>query len=344
MTYQWLDSKGKQRMDNERRWLSRIINSCIKSEDEEYQAAVLSVLNDLLSLLPTRRFVPTLIEDHQLVLQTKSSPFLTILEQTLQHPVNSFTAAPKETNGDDLTQFQLTLWNNYRDHLEVLALYNHSYLSRTEVLESHLSALSKDMLTSLCEDLGIRPSPYMLKALIKKFSAPPIPLSKPTFATEKDFDTVPDGYTGAVLPLPKLGNGFLSLDDYLKRNIELCRLESVGETKSVVQDAISRDWSRFGADMTEFVVHDIGKPQINSALPTWVEARGNIDVGRMRQEHRVEWESMRRGEILFLTNKAMSVVRGAEVWQLLNTNCRIDCVDPSVNQTKSFPLSCGDDE
>lgn len=140
----------------------------------------------------------------------------------------------------------------------------------------------------------------------------------PLYPTEKtiwDENIVPTQYYNgeSCLALPKLNLQFLSLHDYLLRNLHLFRLESTYEIRQDIENAVSRmkpwrnedgesmfsGWSRMALPIDNFAVVTIGKPNLGERAPSRVKAEVRVALS-VRNEVKREWQSLRRHDVGFL--------------------------------------------
>lgn len=141
----------------------------------------------------------------------------------------------------------------------------------------------------------------------------------PLYPTEQilwDENIVPtEMYNDGCLALPKLNVQFLTMHDYLLRNLNLFRLESTYEIRQDMEDIIPRmkpytnnlgetqftGWSRMAQPITGFTIIEMGKPNIGETRPSSV--RADIQVHLNVREHiRDEWDRMRKHDVGFLVS------------------------------------------
>ncbi|PFH34370.1 hypothetical protein BESB_075220 [Besnoitia besnoiti] len=139
-------------------------------------------------------------------------------------------------------------------------------------------------------------------------------------------------YTGeTALALPKLNLQFLTIHDYLLRNFNLFRLESIYEIREDIQDAIFRmkprrraspsavtgaygdadaavaggrtvfeGTARMAVEVERFSVIAVEKPRVGETVPSEVRAEISIDLAGLKPQVAREWDSLRQFDVLFL--------------------------------------------
>ncbi|KAG0339143.1 hypothetical protein BG004_006940 [Podila humilis] len=293
--FESLDQEQQKKAVFERTWMSDMIKQFIQVlesiEDGEqekiaYCERFMEFLIDLESQLPTRRYLNTLIEDHQLVAICKLAPLNqnkisgTLFSQLLEiftfytgFEINGHTglALTKEEmtqiHASKLTKLQRIAFTHFQDELMDLAMTNLRTVEDRSALSDHFDRLTLEQLTELCSLLNIR---------INKITDPTVPLERNMLQEvlllrfEKRYSQIerinalplyPDENAlfedAAVreemynaerpLALPKLNLQFLTLHDYLLRNFNLFRLESNYEIRQDIEDAVKRLSPRAGS-------------------------------------------------------------------------------------------------
>ena len=240
-----------------------------------YCERFLELLVDLLSQLPTRRFVHALLEDRAVLVRCKRSAlyghaegqlFLQLtdlLQFYLAFDINDHTGEPKTDDDcmteeyDKVTQFQRLVFKHW-PALKELALANCGTVTDPEKLVAHLGALKEADLAELAcgqlravsdADASEGGAGLTRDALAWHFQHKPSRREQinqmPLYPSEGvlfDERQVPSTHwTGETcLALPKLNLQFLSYHDYLMRNFQLFRLESTYEIRHDLMDALHR--------------------------------------------------------------------------------------------------------
>ncbi|KAI8048857.1 P-loop containing nucleoside triphosphate hydrolase protein [Syncephalis plumigaleata] len=182
------DEEGKKRMELEWHWLSLLIidatqvMASIPEEGEledtmpiRYCERFLELTIGLISQLPTRRFVNTLLDDHHLVLLCKKTAILyrtpegetlhqlwNILSEYIDFEVDDHTGRSLTIeervarHNDRLLAFQGIAYAEFRDSLTDLALSHLSAIEQPNVLREYLNQLSTEDLYRLCDAVQLR--------------------------------------------------------------------------------------------------------------------------------------------------------------------------------------------
>uniref|UniRef100_A0A383WJ31 Uncharacterized protein n=1 Tax=Tetradesmus obliquus TaxID=3088 RepID=A0A383WJ31_TETOB len=229
-------------------------------------------LIDLLSQLPTRRFVHALLEDQQLLVKARrsalySSPGGKLLRQLLDllafycdFPLNDHTGEQLKEDDvvaghyDKVSQLQRLFFKHW-PQLYDLALANCAAACAPDGLRRALRQLAPQELVQLvCRQLRLvgeddpwaQDPDFLLDVLVSTYqrraSQRAAINAMPIYPTEGllwDTTQIPTAaYSGgAPLALPKLNLQFLSPSDYLLRNFHLFRLEAAYEVREDIEAA-----------------------------------------------------------------------------------------------------------
>lgn len=240
-------------------------------------------LIDLLSQLPTRRFVRALVEDRAIVVKSRLSALyahprgalfrqlIDLLEFYQTYEINDQTGTQFSPEDVELNHssrvhaLQLRLFKSV-PKLQSLALSNVGFVDKRNQLSKAISLLSAEELKDLvCRNLQLVSSEdpwtdrvdFLKELLVTSFERRQSQRESinalPLYPNEKvmwDENLVPSiNYTGAgPLALPKLNLQFLTLHDYLLRNFNLFRLESTYEIREDIHDVLKRMGARYGDD------------------------------------------------------------------------------------------------
>ncbi|KAK6341741.1 hypothetical protein TWF696_008805 [Orbilia brochopaga] len=297
------DSKTRARLNFERSWLYLIILDFISvvytdaqaptpSTDDEnddsdhdnrgaimYAERMIEFLTDLLSQLPTRRYVHGLLEDlqilpcirlSQLYALRKNRSFrelVALLEHFYYFQDDSETEQDNSSSSLDLSyrkklaRLQKESLRVSKEKLMVLGLSNFASITQKEDLNSHLSVLDDVELRDLSRRLGFRqsypkevPCPidrrFLLSSLLEAFSRRPtaadtvrtaslFPNEETLFEKPSTFKL--DDYNGArSLALPKSNLQYLSTSDFLWRMFSLYKTESYFEIRRDLQETLRK--------------------------------------------------------------------------------------------------------
>ncbi|KAF2153762.1 P-loop containing nucleoside triphosphate hydrolase protein [Myriangium duriaei CBS 260.36] len=239
---------------------------------------MIEFLTDLLSQLPTRRYVKTLLVDLNLlpiillspVYGDESNDLLRDLTGLLQHfltfPIEDhsgreYTVAEEtERHNATLSRLQKVAIRDFKNQLTILALSNFKSLDSRVELVGHLAGLNDDELRTLCQALQLR-TEYSQNSLVvrdRQFYMEVlvnIHERRPSFRdVVRDMDTLPtddtifetsydrtESFNGMQpLAIPKLNLQYLTVSDFLWRSFMLHRDESFYEVRKHIQDTVRR--------------------------------------------------------------------------------------------------------
>ncbi|PSC68726.1 Intron-binding aquarius [Micractinium conductrix] len=248
-----------------------------------YCERFVELLTDLLSQLPTRRFVHAVLEDRAILVKAYSSglyrhpqgrlfvQLVDLLRFYLSFPIHDHTGDPlaeeevTAAHYEKVQQLQRLLFKHV-PKLRELALANCGTVEKREVLRKELAGLAPDELRFLVtrqlrlvnEDDPWAQEPgflaeVMVAAYERRRSQADAISEMPLYPTEAvlfDENQVPSmHYTGeGVLALPKLNLQFLTFHDYMVRNFQLFRLEATYEIREDLADVLQRVQPYAGED------------------------------------------------------------------------------------------------
>eukprot|EP01029_Cantina_marsupialis_P007120 TRINITY_DN1785_c0_g2_i1.p1 TRINITY_DN1785_c0_g2~~TRINITY_DN1785_c0_g2_i1.p1 ORF type:complete len:1334 (+),score=432.24 TRINITY_DN1785_c0_g2_i1:119-4120(+) len=132
-----------------------------------------------------------------------------------------------------------------------------------------------------------------------------------------DETKVPLGNTRSdnVLALAKITNQYLTFGDFLKRNFQIYRMEAAYEIRSDLVETVKRvdprmempsmktiftGYDRNATPIEGFKLVSLKKAEMGQMIPASVEAEVEIDLGMLRERDRLEWNSIREHDVLFL--------------------------------------------
>eukprot|EP00271_Cylindrocystis_brebissonii_P006901 TRINITY_DN197_c0_g1_i1.p1 TRINITY_DN197_c0_g1~~TRINITY_DN197_c0_g1_i1.p1 ORF type:complete len:1299 (+),score=219.01 TRINITY_DN197_c0_g1_i1:142-3897(+) len=241
-----------------------------------YCERFLELLIDLLSQLPTRRFVLAVVLDRAvsvkcLLVPLYSHPLGALFRQLVDllryyegFEIDAHTG--RQLSDDDMLRqhcdrllgLQRRALKHHEENLRPLALTHLAALENRLALRKHLSSLPQEELKELLthtlhlvspKDPWVARPEFLLELALCSFerrrSQRQAVNELPLYPIEKvmwNESLVPStNYTGeGCLALPKLNLQFLTLHDYLLRNFNLFRLESTYEIRSDVEEAVER--------------------------------------------------------------------------------------------------------
>jgi intron-binding protein aquarius len=232
-----------------------------------------------------------------------------------------------------LARLQRTAFKSFEDKLKILALSNYGSLSSRSDLEGHLTTLTLDELRDLCSTLGfridypatsklVRDLAFYLEILLHAHEAQPtfqesareltlLPTEKTLYETSSLRN---DTYNGSrPLAVPKLNLQYLTMGDFLWRSFILHRAEAFYAIRKDVEDVIKRvkpknvsgqtrfdGQSRMALQIPKPAILDVGLPNVGELYPSRVRAEITLDVWRLQQGVRREWDALRPGDTVFL--------------------------------------------
>ncbi|KAH8895079.1 P-loop containing nucleoside triphosphate hydrolase protein [Thozetella sp. PMI_491] len=284
--YDSADDATKSRLRFERSWLYTAVldflnlvhTDSTKPDRVLYCERFMEFLIDLLSQLPTRRYVNSLLKDLHLLPALALSlmyndednglfrdlysllthyTYFTIDDQT---GVQQDKAEAYDRRCAELAKLQRTALQHFKEKLTVLALSNYGSIDKRPELEGLLEPLSKEEMEQLCSLLLLRISypestnvvvdrKFLLAVLLSTFERR-ITFQETAFElsvlpTEDSlFDHAvarTDHYDGShPLAIPKLNLQYLSVGDFLWRALVLYRSESFYGIRTDIESALRR--------------------------------------------------------------------------------------------------------
>ncbi len=223
---------------------------------------------------------------------------------------------------------------HFKEKLTILALSNYASIDKRTELEGHLESLTDAELAELCDLLYLRTSfPSSTKMVIDRQFLMEILLSthekhKTFQETARDLSILPtertlfepmllrnDNYNGSQpLALPKLNLQYLTVGDFLWRSFILHRCESFYEIRKEMEDTIKRlrpnmspngqtnfgGFSKMALPITKPAILEVLPPLVGDDKPAVVRAEIALDVSRLADNIRREWESLRPDDVVFL--------------------------------------------
>ncbi|EGD73730.1 aqr protein [Salpingoeca rosetta] len=287
-----------------------------------------------------------------------------MLEFYVGFEIDDFTGEPltddmmTARNYDEMHRLQRAAFQHFRERLQDFAFSHVSGINTRQALVQYLERLDDDRLRELCahmcigmptsttaeeEAMGgptVRTSTahmsreLMTEVLCSRFTRRQSQLDElnemPLFPTEKllwDENLVPtDLYRNQCLALPKLNLQFLTLFDYLLRNLKLFNMESLYEIRLDLEDHLPRlrpytnaqgivsfgGWSRMALPVQDFAVVEVAAPHIGFNHPSSVRADMTVTLD-MASHIRREWESLRKHDVGFLISLHPPMLNPAEL-------------------------------
>ncbi len=243
----------------------------------DYCDHFLMLILDLEALLPTRRFLDTVIDDAHLVVKCQLSVlakrpeghlFSQLLDQLkfyARFEISNETGEQMtvkqttEVHYDRMVALQKAVFHKYPT-LRDFALATVSSIDESSALTKKLASLPKKTLYEIAEFLCLVPplaevslnsydTDFLIGILVYRHERRDSQLQElnemPLYPTEEviwDENVVPGEYYNGegVLALSKLNLQFLTLQDYLYRNFKLFQLESTYEIRGDIEDIVMR--------------------------------------------------------------------------------------------------------
>ena len=266
--YENADADTRAKMDFDRSFIYSLLVLMVSSvENEQVLVRGLDMVWDLLSQLPTRMYINSLVVDSQLVPmlevnQKSLSPLVSALtkrlKQIIKFDIDDFTGAPpswKESmdrHTERLVALQKLVFRHeeWRDLMSEFCLGHIALIEKPENLARCFSKMTHDDLIILFEELQFRTrlieaedkhtKEFLVQDLVFRFAKHENHVEEikrsGTYATEDQLWNPEllsmDSFSRGVLSLPKIGLQFLSVQDYLCRNYELLALESQSQLRS----------------------------------------------------------------------------------------------------------------
>ncbi|KAB8258874.1 P-loop containing nucleoside triphosphate hydrolase protein [Aspergillus pseudonomiae] len=281
-----------------------------------------------------------------------------------------------DTHCQELAHLQRTSMKYFKDKLMILALSNYGSIEQRPELEGQLSSLDDSELRSLCSHLGFRtdypkqchitPDRHLYLEILLSFYERKAPFQDvvsrlSVVPTEENlYDPAllrNETYDGSrPLAIPKLNLQYLSLGDFLWRSFLLYRSEAFFQIRKDMETIVkrmqpraSRDgksltfdgFSRMAIPISKPAIIEVAPPKVGFTNPAFVRAEIVIEVGRLADHVRMEWESLRPDDVVFLlavqpgaANKlafqdptsidtpSLTHLRTAEIVQVLDENGR----------------------
>ncbi|XP_074604592.1 RNA helicase aquarius [Brevipalpus obovatus] len=318
-----------------------------------YCERFIEFVTDLEALLPTRRFFNTLLDGTHLVVICKRSNLAQRPEGRLFNQLLEILTFYCKFEIDDLTGKEMSVQEMTKIHydevgklqrtafernpkLRNFSLANVASIDDRAALTKHFSKLTESELKDLLDQLSLlnvsgsseqsfgrdfflELIPYVYARMTSQLEAFN---EMPLYPTEEiiwDENLVPNQYfdQDACLALPKLNLQFLTLHDYLLRNIKLFRLESTYEIRQDIESSVSRmkpwkaengdlmfgGWARMALPIDNILIIEVAKPNVGEKAPSRVRAEIRVNLN-VRREIKKEWESLRKHDVCILVTVA----------------------------------------
>ena len=241
----------------------------------------------------------------------------------------------RERHHHALARLQRVAMQHFENKLKVLALSNYSSVDKRIELEQSLADLSDQDLKSFCQLLGFRTSyptscsvpesrGLWSEVLLRAYSRPQdfrenvsSMRVSPTESTIYDQMALQaDVYDGTrPLPVPKLNLQYLTAGDFMWRSFQLYQAETVYGIRQDLEAAVrrmqprqSRDkdsvtfggFSKMAMPIEKPAIVEIAPPKVGKTCPGFVRSEVLLDVSRLTEAMRSEWDNLRPRDAVFL--------------------------------------------
>ena len=234
-----------------------------------------------------------------------------------------------------LARLQRTALKHFKSRLTLLALANYGSIDQRPDLESHLSKLTDSELAELCSLLGLRTSyssslklpvtrELLLEVLLahheRRRTYQQVVKGLSVLPTDDDLYEPSllrnESYNGSrPLAFPKLNLQYLTTGDFLWRSFILYRCESFYEIRKDLEETLKRvqprsvpggtavrfeKYSKMALPIPKPGILEIAPPKVGQQHPAYVRAEVVLDVSRLTENVRLEWESLKPDDVIFL--------------------------------------------
>lgn len=290
-----------------------------------------------------------------------------------------------ELHCQKLAQLQRMSIKHFKEKLTILALSNYGAIEQRSDLEANLLVLNDDELQDLCSRLGFR-TKYPKQAQVTPDRQLYVEILVSSFERKPSFQEsahklsiVPteenlyepallrnETYDGSrPLAIPKLNLQYLSLGDFLWRSFLLYRSEAFFAIRRDMEAVVKRlqprlnkasrevvfeGFSRMAIPISKPAIIEVAPAKVGSPVPAFVRVEITLEVGRLNDSIRKEWESLRPDDAVFLvavtspssssslqqtSGPRLAYLRTAEIVQVLDENGRA-LREPQAGQGNGF--------
>lgn len=315
----------------------------------------ITLLLDLLLQYPSRRYLKVLLHDRHFIIHCKRSfifssssssgllqRVLNLLEQYLLYPVDDREEklipqeVLEEASNDAIIELQRYAFERLRPKLDDLIVSSMGKLSTPAALINYVQILNYDEILQLTKDLKIvnefdtsfdadnsaASKDFLLDLICERFCA-----RKGLIDQFKGISVYPnevslwDEYqipyvSTSPLVIPKVNLHYLSIEDYLYRQLLLYQSNSFYQIRDDIIDAVKRSapkkiyngsilfngWSQYALPVLSMTIDEVAKPTIGEIVPSRVSSTITIDIARFGKEIRDEWEALKPLDVIFLVS------------------------------------------
>ena len=240
-----------------------------------------------------------------------------------------------EAHHGRLARLQQTALKHFKSKLTILALSNYASIDRRDDLQSHLTELTDDEIVQLCKHLGfrteypkttklVRDRAFFTEVLLawhekrKNFqeSVSELSISPTEDALFEPTLMRNETYNGSrPLAIPKLNLQYLTVGDCLWRAFVLHRCEAFFEIRTHVESVIARlrpqagydgsatrfdGFSKMALPIARPAILEVAPPKVGDNKPAYVRAEICLDINRVGEHVKREWEALRPDDVVFL--------------------------------------------
>ena len=234
---------------------------------------------------------------------------------------------------DVLARLQRVATSTFQEKLQLLTLANYGSIGNREELQGHVRTLEDAEVVQLCSLMGLRTeypkstflvrdraffTETLLSLVEHRSTYKDIVREMPTLPSEDVlFESTfirNESYDGSrPLAIPKLNLQYLTMGDFLWRSFILYRAESFYGIRKDMEDVIKRvqprgkgattkfgGFSRMSLPISSPGIVDVAPSRVGELHPAHVRAEIILDVSRLQQPVRKEWDSLRPDDVVFL--------------------------------------------
>jgi intron-binding protein aquarius len=331
------NSQSRQDMYDNMAYCERFVELLTDLQSQVPTRRYVNALLRDLNLLPAIKLSPMYTdEDHGLF-----RDLFNLLSHFTFFPIEDHNAAQlskleyDQKHYDLLAKLQREGYAAFPDKLQLLSLANYGSIGNTADLEGHLRVLDDAELVELCSLMGLRTDYPKSTFLVRDrafYTETLVSLVeyRPTFKDSiREMPILPtekilyentflrnESYTGSQpLAIPKLNLQYLTMGDFLWRSFILYRAEALYGIRKDMEDAAKRvqprgkgDAIKFGGTSRQALpiskpgIVDVAPSKVGEEHPAYVRAEIILDVSRLQQPVRKEWDQLKPDDVVFLLN------------------------------------------
>lgn len=300
-------------------------------EGTDYLTAVLKLLISLVSQLPTRRYIKTVVSEMNIIPVLKASTLgentlravLKLLEFYVKFPIDDFTGEIIDSqtimkeNSTSISTLQALVYNLFREKLGEIAFASHNTFDNQEKLVGALNSLSQEELEKLAGVIGINP-PFQLtesqkvQAIIfqlKPYNSITSVLAKLNSLPSES--SLRESIDSTIIP--SLDGQYLSLSDFIFRYYVLLRADFFEAISQHLKRTVARfeykgdkaknkliGSSKHATKITSAQFSKGSSSSIESSFAQIMKGTIKVDLNNTSQSIAEEWNSLRKGDVVLL--------------------------------------------